>query len=190
MRGASVTTDVNGGFSCTFTVPSVSPATYPLSVGPVVPPGTPSFTVTAPTPMVYSEVLATSGNIQLYALPGAEEFTPGASTVSANYAEVYLAGTGTAYVSIGTTLFGTDVVSDTPVSVSGAGWYIVHFSAVLNGGAHYYLNVHGDAGVQWGYTVNPSTAINDLQDYYYVSDTLTHDDASPNLYIVGYQGVE
>ena len=189
------TTTYLGTFSCTIQVPfsglGSTPGSYAVTGGAGIL-ATQPFTVTAPTTMVYSEVLQTTvGDIQLYALPGAEEFTAGASTVTANYAEVYLAGAGTADVSIGTTLWGTDVVSNIPISVDGAGWYTVTFSAVLVANAHYYLNVHQASGsVLWGYTVSPTTALNELQDYYYVSDVLTQDNASPNLYVVGYQAVD
>ena len=182
------TTDANGAFSCTFMVPSVTPGSYELTAGPVI--GPEHFTVTAPTPTEYSYVTATGPNTQYYALPGAEEFTAGGSTVTANYASVWLTGTGSVTVAIGTAVFGSDVVSPITVNVAGPGWYTVTFSAVLTSGTNYYLNVHLVSGsVLWGYTVSPATALNELQDYYLVSNVLTQDNASPNLYVVGYQAV-
>ena len=190
----SFTTTYLGTFSCTIQVPlsgaGSAPALYTVTGGVGVL-ATQPFTVTAPTPTEYSYVTATGPNTQYYALPGAEEFTAGGSTVTANYASVWLTGTGYVTVAIGTTTFGNDVVSPISVHVTGPGVYTVTFSAVLVANVHYYLNVQQVSGsVLWAYTVSPATSLNELQDYYYVSDVLTQDNASPNLYVVGYESID
>jgi len=141
---------------------------------------------------IYSEVNATSSNIFLYPLPGAEEFTVGSSSETVNYFVLYLSGSGTVYVSIGSSLFHSDVLSNTTVTVTpGKFWYNISFtSTMLTGSTGYYINVFPVSGsVQWGYTTSPSIAKNNLQDFYYVSGVLEHDNASPNIYTIGFTPV-
>ena len=141
----------------------------------------------AALPSVYSQVNATIAHISPYGLPGAEAFTVGGSSATVNFVVVYLAGSGIAEVSLGSALWGHTVLSNVSVPVSGAGWYKITFPAiVLTGSTTYYLNVYGPSTISWGYTVAPSVAQNDLQDYYYVGASLFHDDLSPNVYTVGY----
>ena len=147
-----------------------------------------TFTANSGTSAIYSEVTSTS--ISTYSLNEAEEFTVGSSTVQVNFVSVYLGGSGSATVSIGTTLWGTNVVAAHTVSISSQGWYNVTFPTVtLNGNTNYYLNVQTASGSPtWGYTTSPSsTSKNYVQDYWYSGSTLYNDNSYPNIYEVGYQ---
>jgi subtilase family serine protease len=172
VNGQAVSTTIN--FTQTSTPsPSPSPSPSPTSPG------------------VYSQVNATSANIQYYGLPGSEEFKVN-TTVTVNYVVLLLEGTGTIQFSIGTTLNGTDVVGMTNVNVNSAnsGTYVmVTFTGVtLKGGTNYYLNVYDPnyTGVQWGYTSSPSISQGAVQDYYYTSSGLMHDNQFPDIYAIGY----
>jgi hypothetical protein len=138
---------------------------------------------------VYSDVNATSSNILSYSLPGAEEFTVGSSSATVNYISLYLSGSGSVYVGIGTSLFSNSIFNTTVTVTSSKHWYNISIPSgiSLSGSTDYYLNVFQASGsVQWGYTTSPSVAKNNLQDYYYVGTTLSHDDISPNIYTIGY----
>jgi len=185
----------NGTYS--FTVGSITGYTASPSSGTVTVNGasvsqTITFTHTVVSSVVYSEVNATSSNIFLYSLPGAEEFTVGSSNETVNYFVLYLSGSGTVDVSIGSSLFHSDVLSNTTVTVTpGKFWYNMSFKpTTLTGSTGYYLNVFPVSGsVEWGYTTSPSIAKNNLQDFYYVSGVLAHDNASPNIYTIGFTPV-
>ncbi len=149
-------------------------------------------TTSSSTSAIYSQVNATSANIQTYILPEAEEFTVGTSgSVSVNYVVLYLSGSGSVEFSIGTGLWGSNILANTTVSVtSSQSWYNVSFNAVtMNGGTDYYLNVYQASGnVQWGYTSSSSTSVsnNAVADYWYSGSTLTSDSAYPDIYTIGY----
>ncbi|MGC8725115.1 MAG: PKD domain-containing protein [Thermoplasmata archaeon] len=154
---------------------------------------TPSPSPSPTSPGVYSQVNATSANIQYYGLPGSERFQVN-STVTVNYIVLLLEGSGTITFSIGTGYNRTDVVSTTNVNVNSpnSGTYVmVTFTGVtLKGGTSYYLNVHDPkkTGVQWGYTTSPSVSQGALEDYYFTSNGLTHDNQFPDIYAIGYSG--
>ncbi len=188
----------NGSYS--YTVGSVSGYTASPSSGTVTVSGAPvstSITFTAATTGqqngVWAQVNAASGNTYFYTLPEAEEFTVGSTTQQANFVNLFLAGSGTITVGIGTSPFVSNTLSNVTVTVSEpstGGWYNLSFPAVtLNGGSDYYLNVNepsGSGNVQWGYTTSPSTDVNALQDYWYSGSTLYNDNSYPNLFSIGY----
>ena len=149
-----------------------------------------SFSPAPFTNIVYSQVNSTANNINLYTLPEAEKFTVnGSSSVPVNYIFLNLSGSGIVHVSIGTSLWGSNTLSNISVTVtSGKSWYTVPVSTTLIGGKKYYLNVYLVSGsVQWGYTASPSSSsFNYLQDYWYSGSTLYHDNSYPDIYAIGY----
>jgi hypothetical protein len=181
-----------GSFTCAITVPAVPAGPYSiaastLSDGTVT--AAQTFTVrSAPPTTIYAQTNATS--IQTYPLPQIQEFTAGsgAGTVPVNFVTLYLSGSGTVVFSLGSTEFGSDVLADMGVTVTGTGWYNVSFAAVnLALGTNYYLNVYQASGsVQWGYTSAPTVKVNTLTEFYYVGATLFADTMTPDLYSVGY----
>ncbi|MHB8548343.1 MAG: protease pro-enzyme activation domain-containing protein [Thermoplasmataceae archaeon] len=188
-------TEPNGTYS--YTVGSVSGYTSSPSSGSVTVSGanqgvSVTFTATQASG-VWAQVTATSANTAFYTLPEAEKFTVGSTNEPVNFVNLFLEGTGTITVGIGTSLFTSNVVANITVSVSqpsSGGWQNVTFPSVtLTGGTHYFLNVNepsGSGNVQWGYTTSPSTDVNALQDYWYSGSTLYHDNSYPDLFNVGY----
>ncbi len=147
-------------------------------------------TTSSSTSAIYSEVNATSANIQNYTLPEAEEFTIGNnSSATINFVVLYLSGSGEVSFSIGTSLWGSNVLSNVTINVSqNQLWYNISIpNTILNGSTNYYLNVYQISGnVSWGYTSSPSIDINALQDYYYSSGTLYNDNSYPDIFSIGY----
>ncbi len=143
----------------------------------------------ASTNEILSQVNSTS--ISTYTLPEAEEFTV-QSNGNANYVVLYLSGSGTVDFSIGTTLWGSNILSNTTVNVvSNQLWYNISIPlTAFSNGTDYYLNVYQASGsVQWGYTTSPSTnSIGYLQDYWYSGGTLSNDNSYPDIYTIGYYG--
>ncbi|MGC9193800.1 MAG: hypothetical protein ACP5FQ_07965, partial [Thermoplasmata archaeon] len=137
---------------------------------------------------IYSIVNSTS--ISTYTLPEAEEFTIGSGSGNINYVVLYLSGSGSIEFSIGSTLWGSNILANQTVNVnSNQIWYNISIASLgLNGNSDYYLNVYQASGtVQWGYTSSPSSnSKNYVQDYWYSSGTLSNDDSYPNIYTVGY----
>ena len=137
---------------------------------------------------VFSEVNATVSNINLYSVPEAEEFTVN-NTYTANNVVLYLSGSGTIDVSIGTTVFGSQVLSNQSYNIgSSAGWYKLFFSNItLSASTDYFLNVYLASGsTEWGYTTSPSVDQGAIQDYWYSGSTLTNDNSYPDIYSIGY----
>ena len=141
---------------------------------------------------VFSEVMATSSNTYFYTLPEAEKFTIGSSNEYINFITLYLEGTGTITVGIGTSLFSNNVINVASLSVNlpNGGFENISVPVTeLTGGTHYFLNVvepSGNTNVQWAYTTSPSVDLNALQDYWYSGSTLVHDNSYPDLYQIGY----
>ena len=111
----------------------------------------------------------------------------GSGTVSVTFVVLYLSGSGTASFSIGSVKFGHDILANTSVTVSGAGWYNTTIGPLnLNLGSDFYLNVYQASGsVTWGYTTAPTVKINTLTTFYYVGSTLTSATSTPDLFTVG-----
>ncbi len=188
----------NGTYS--YTVGSVSGYTASPSSGSVSVSGaavskTITFTAVSNTQPngFWAEVTATSANTYFYTLPEAEEFTVGSSNEMVNVVLLFLEGSGTITVGIGTSPFVSNVLSNITITVnepSTGGWYNLTFPAVsLTGGTHYFLNLNepsGSGNVQWGYTSSPSTDVNALQDYWFSGSTMYNDNSYPNLFKVGY----
>ncbi len=143
---------------------------------------------------IFAQVNATSSNINVYTLPEAEEFTVGSGSHFINFITLYLEGTGTISVGIGTSLFSNNVINMSSVSVnipSGGFLNLTVPKTELTGGTDYYLNVvepSGNTNVQWGYTSSPSVDNNALQDYWYSGSTLTNDNTYPDIFSIGYSG--
>ncbi len=185
---------VNGTYS--FSVGSVSGYTASPSSGTITVNGgnvnkAITFTaVSTSTTKIYSMVNSTS--INTYTLPESEEFTIGSSSGNVNYVVLYLSGSGSIEFSIGTALWGSNILGNKTVSVSSNKlWYNISIPEInLNGGTDYYLNVYQVSGnVQWGYTSSPSSnSKNYVQDYWYSSGTLYNDNSYPNIYTIGYYG--
>jgi hypothetical protein len=141
---------------------------------------------------IFAQVQASSSNTNTYTLPEAEEFTVGSSNEYVNFITLYLEGTGTIDVGIGTTVFSNNIVNITSISVNlpnGGTQNISIPSTELSGGTDYFLNVvepSGNTNVQWGYTTSPSVDVNALQDYWYSGSTLVNDNSYPDLFQIGY----
>ncbi len=137
---------------------------------------------------VFSQVNATVSNINLYSVPEAEEFTVN-STYTANNVVLYLSGSGTIDVSIGTSVFGSQVLANQSYNIgSTAGWYQLFFSNIsLSASTDYFLNVYLASGsTEWGYTTSPSVDQGAVQDYWYSGSTLENDNSYPDIYSIGY----
>ncbi len=135
----------------------------------------------------YSYVSASSWSY--YSLPEAEQFNVGATAHKVNFISVILSGSGSVTVSIGSAVWGTDMVPAQTINVvSGQTNYTVSFaSATLSANTNYYLNVQSVSGsVQWGYTSSPTAKVGATQDYWYSGSTLYNDNTYPNAYSVGY----
>ena len=107
----------------------------------------------------------------------------------ANNVVLYLSGSGSIAVSIGTKLFGTQIMSNQTFSISGAAqWYQLFFSNIsLSTGTNYFLNVYLVSGsTQWGYVSSPPVDVGATQDYWYSGSTLTNDNSYPDVYSIGY----
>jgi len=190
----------------------VSNGTYDYTVGTVagysVTPSTGSVTVSGlsktvsvafsaqstVTNEIFAQVNATSSNINVYMLPEAEEFTVGSSNQYINFITLYLEGTGTIDVGIGTSVFNNNVLNITSVSVNLPNGGFLNLTVPktdLSGGTDYYLNIvepSGNTNVQWGYTTSPSVDLNALQDYWYSGSTLVNDNSYPDIFSIGYSG--
>lgn len=158
-----------------------------------------------PTPpmdtIVYSQVNGPSIDYTPYFLPDAEEFQVGNSTVNITFISLYLYGPGTVNVSIGTSVFGSQVMGPMEVDLSnGSGWYNISIpSLTLPGPASYYLSVYGSSTAQWGniYYANATIRINALRDFYYETKppggnpvgVPANDSLTPDLFTIGYHGV-
>jgi subtilase family serine protease len=137
---------------------------------------------------IFSQVNATTSNIQLYSVPEAEEFTVN-STYTANNVVLYLSGSGTIDVSIGTSVFGSQILANQSYSIgSSAGWYQLFFSNIsLTSSTDYFLNVYLASGsTEWGYTTSASVDQGAIQDYWYSGSTLVNDNSYPDIYSIGY----
>ena len=181
-----------GSFTCTINVPDVPNGPYGIGAstsGDGTVTAAQTFTVRgAPSEVtIYAQTNSTS--IFMYALPQAQEFTVGAGSgvVPVSFVTLYLGGSGTVAFSLGSTVFGTDVLGATAVVVTHTGWYNVSFTPVnLALGTDYFLNVYQGGSVTWGYTAAPTVKVNTLTEYYYVGTTLIADTSTPNLFSVGY----
>jgi len=189
----SYTGIVNGSYS--FTVGSitwykVSPSSGIINVNGANVNQTITFTPSLSTTAVEVYSCVNSSSIFTGFLPEAEAFTVGSSTVNVNFVTLYLSGSGSINFSIGTSLWGADVLANTTVNVfSNQYWYNITIPIIsLTGGTTYYLNVYQVSGnVYWGYTSSPSSSSkNYVQDYWYQGSTVTHDNSYPNIYIIGY----
>jgi len=186
----------NGSYS--YTVGSVSGYTVSPSSGSVTVSGSAqsiSIVYTASSSSVngiFAQVQASSANTNTYTLPEAEEFTVGSSNQYVNFITLYLEGTGTIDVGIGTSVFSNNIVNITSISVNlpnGGTQNISIPSTELAGGTDYFLNVvepSGNTNVQWGYTTSPSVDVNALQDYWYSGSTLVNDNSYPDIFQIGY----
>ena len=149
-----------------------------------------TFKAVSSTHKLISQVNATSANIQTYTLQESEEFSaPGSGSVQGNYIVLYLSGSGSVQVSVGTSLWGTQIMSNETITVTSSKlWYNISVPAfTLTGGSDYYLNVYQASGsVQWGYTSSPSVDVNALQDYWFSGGTLYNDNSYPNIFTIGY----
>ncbi|MGC8693245.1 MAG: hypothetical protein ACP5RY_03150 [Thermoplasmata archaeon] len=139
---------------------------------------------------VYSMVNSTT--IYNYTFPEAEEFTIGSSSETVNYVVLYLSGSGSIKFSIGSSLWGSDILGNMTVNVnSNQIWYNISIPTIsLSGGTDYYLNVYQASGnVQWGYTSSPSSSsFNYVQDYWYINGHLIQDNY-PNIYTIGFSNL-
>jgi hypothetical protein len=147
-----------------------------------------TFSVVTQQSGIYAQVSANS--ISTYSLNEAEQFNVGTSTVMVNYVTVYLAGSGSATVSIGSALWGSDKLAPQTVNiVSGQNYYNISFAPVtLTASTNYYLNVQTASGSPtWGYTTSATTNLHATQDYWYSGSSLRNDNSYPNIFTVGYQ---
>jgi hypothetical protein len=125
----------------------------------------------------------------LYYPNESEEFMP-VDSGYANYLVLYFSGTGTVNVSIGTSLWGSQILSNITVQINpNQNWYNITLPNIyLSNTTYYYLNVFNVSGqVQWGYTSSPAaSSVGYVQDYYYVSGTLYNDNSYPDIFTIGF----
>ena len=142
---------------------------------------------TTSTKYILASVNSTS--ISLYYPNESEEFMPVASGY-ANYLVLYFSGTGTVNVSIGTSLWGSQILSNITLQINpNQNWYNITLPNIyLSNTTYYYLNVFNVSGqVQWGYTSSPAaSSVGYVQDYYYVSGTLYNDNSYPDIFTIGF----
>ena len=183
-------TEVAGSYS--YTVNAVSGYTASPSSGSVsvtssnVNIGVTFTAVATPSVVAYSYV---EGPASYYSLPEAEQFNVGSSSHNVNFISLILSGSGSVSVSIGSALWGTDVLASQTVSVvSTQTNYTVSFPSVnLAGSTSYYLSVQLVSGsVQWAYTTAPTSQVGATLDYWYNHHKLASDNSYPDLYSVGY----
>ncbi len=145
------------------------------------------------TNWIYSMVNSSSIVYTNFNNQGAEEFIVGSKNVLVNYIVLYLKGASGSSIdfSIGTTLWGSDVLSNITVNYNGNNWYNISIPTItLYGDKYYYLNVYQvNKNINWGSTNNPSASSkNYLQDYYYSGNKLKNDNSNPYVFTVGYYG--
>ena len=153
------------------------------------------------TTFVYSEVNGPSADYSSYFLPGAEEFTVGNTSENVTFVTLYLYGPGTVNVSIGTSLFGSQVAGPIELNLSdSSSWYNISLPNLrLSADTPYYLSVYGSSSAGWGniYASNATVIKGALRDFYYGSGppggnpkgTPSNDTSTPDLYSIGFQGV-
>lgn len=176
LNGTYLTTfDANGygDFSGTFTVPGTTPAgnyvvTAIDSLG---------YNASAPLTVKVSALIAAAESSSYYFMsitpgkPGSQEFFTNSSGGTVQEIEVYLSGTATVQVGIGSSPFSSNLFSGS-VSVNGAGWYVITLPTplTLQASSSYYLTVSVSSGsVSWAYsaTYQTSYSLNDGARYYY-----------------------
>ena len=152
-----------------------------------------TFYVVSP-PAIYAQ--ANSSILYNYSLPEAQEFIVGmgSGSVPVNYIKLYLYAPGTVNVSIGSYLWGGDLLANITVNVTHDGWYTISFPVIyLDQNTDYYLNLFGVTGnVTWGYANYPATVeVNTLSDFWYdyPGSPLEVDTYYPNFYSVGFNSL-
>ena len=93
-----------------------------------------------------------------------------------DHISLLLAGSGKVNISIGSSLFGNQLMGNTTVKVNGTEWYTVSVPAIFFGGStSYYLNVFTVNGsAQWAYSKAPCvTGVNTGYSYFYSKGKLT-----------------
>ena len=93
-----------------------------------------------------------------------------------DHISLLLAGSGKVNISIGSSLFGKQLMGNTTVKINGTEWYTVSVPVIFFGGStSYYLNVFTVNGsVQWAYSkASHATEINTGYSYFYSKGKLT-----------------
>ncbi len=133
--------------------------------------------------------MVNSSEIYTYQLPASQGFTV-SQNVFINYISLYLSGYGIVEISIGTSPFSSNILSNiTLVVSSNQTWYNIQIpKTYLTSGNSYYINVVSlNGNVLWGYTGQPSSnSFNYLSDYYYINGYQTFDNSYPFIFSVGF----
>ncbi len=112
-----------------------------------------------------------------------------------SFVTMYLTGSGSVNFTLGSSLWGSDLLTNITVPVSGNAWYNISFPEFqLEGGTPYFLNVYLVTGsVGWGWTqavpvVDPpgTVIVNTIANYFLTyGNALASSTTAPNLYSVG-----
>lgn len=181
-------TNGNYGFTKTLTIPANAPApcvyivtawdelNYEASA---------QFNVTT-LPGVIATAQTSSPSWLSVPLGGSQVFTTNSSAETAKVIKVYLSGTGTVQVSLGTTMFGTSLYT-TSISTSAAGWYNITLPTpvVLSASSTFYLSVKPTSGsCSWGYASSWTYKLNVGRMYYYQASILHSSNTLSFIFIV------
>ncbi|HVP23084.1 MAG TPA: S53 family peptidase, partial [Conexivisphaerales archaeon] len=181
----TTTTNGLGDFATNFNVPNLAPGVYTVSgtdsIGNVA---TTTFNITGSAGAIAA---AQASSFSYLAIPsgGSQQFFTNSSGGTITKLQVYLQGSGTVTVSVGTTPFGTSVFS-TSVAVSATGWYSIAVpSAALSSSSTYYLSVKPTSGTaKWAYTNAWTYELNAGLMYFYAGTTLAYTSSYTFLFIV------
>ena len=169
---ANFTTNGNGDFTGVFTVPNVPAGTYTVTAVDLLNySASTSFTVSIP-----AVVAATLASQLFYMLitsqaPASQAFFTNSSTAQVGIIKLYLAGNGMVQVSLGTSVFSSNLFSAN-IQVNGTGWYTVVLPSpiTLNANSVYFLSVSNVSGsVYWAYSTQQyyTYVLNTGPRYYY-----------------------
>ena len=181
-------TDSYGYFTMGLTVPSNAPApcVYVVSaLDSLNYETTAQFNVTTAVGVIAT---AQSSALHWLSIPlgGTQQFMTNSSAGMVNTLRVYLSGSGTAQVSLGTSQFGTSLYT-TVIPISGAGWYNITLPSTipLAANSNYFLTVKPTSGsCSWGYASSWTWKLNVGRMYYYVGPTLYSNNIVSFLFIV------
>jgi len=141
----------------------------------------------------------TGTNYSSRSLPGAEEFTVWPNSAVVNYIGlgIYVQTTGYINISIGTSLWGDDILSNQTYYLGSTGeseWIFQIPPITLHRNQYYYLNVWPttkNEKIYWLYATGSAIdngSYNYLQDYWYQGSKLHYDNTHPYLFAIFYQG--
>jgi subtilase family serine protease len=184
----TATANTFGEFTFNFIVPSVAQGLYTVSgtdgIGNVA---TATFNVTAPAgPHIIASAEASSFSY-INAIPASSQaFATNSSGGTVHTLSMYLTGSGTATISLGTSAFGSQLFTTT-LAVSGPGLYNVTVPSVaLPASSTYYLSVSTLTGsIQWAFAYSWTYSLNVGLAYMYFGTTLFSTTTFSYIFTVG-----